>query len=147
MKRTAILITALALALSALTGCAKPEYTPASGDKTLSSLKCYVYYDPENPTRKTEVNLLSGTFNRERGLISYVFRLDGSIITEDKLSRCRIEATIPATAKLELTDEAGKGLGHGFEGMFDLRATTLFFVITAADGSEARYQLTCKISK
>ena len=93
-----------------------------------------------------ELNLLTGTFNKERGLISYTFPADERF-TPAAIQRCRIEATIPPTAVLELTDAGGTALGHGFEGFYDLRNKTLYFRITAADGTVKSYQLTCKYTQ
>lgn len=137
---------AAAVLLLGMASCQKLQYPVRSGDTSLSGLKCYVYYDTDQPLVRQELNLLSGTFNRERGFISYVFPSDDRF-TPAALQRCRIEATIPPTAVLTLTDAAGSPLGHGFEGFYDLRSATLYFQITAADGSVKSYQLTCKNAK
>lgn len=136
------LLAAVVLLLGGVS-CQKLQYPVRSGDTSLSGLKCFVYYDADQPFVRQELNLLSGTFNQERGLISYVFPSDDRF-TPAALRRCRIEATIPPTAVLTLTDAAGSPLGHGFEGFYDLSGTTLYFQITAADGSVKSYQLTCK---
>jgi hypothetical protein len=142
MERLLILA---AVMVTAMTSCQKLQFPDRSSDTSLSGLKCFVYYDAENPAARDELNLLSGTWNRERGLISYVFPAQDRY-SDSALQRCRIEATISPTSVLELTDAAGAGLGHGFEGFYDLRGTTLYFVIRAADGTAQTYQLTCKKS-
>lgn len=134
------------LLLAAAVSCQKLQFPVRSDDTTLSGLKCFIYYDAENPSVRQELNLLTGTFNRERGLISYTFPVDERF-TPAAMQRCRIEATIPPTAVLELTDAAGTGLGHGFKGFYDLRGTTLYFRITAADGTVKPYQVTCKYTQ
>ena len=141
MKKTILILLALTAPLAF--SCQKLQYPEWSSDNSLSGLKCFVYYDDANPSLKQELNLLSGTNNMERGLINYTFAADERF-SANALARCRIEATIAPTAVLELNDAAGNGLGHGFEGFYDLRGTTLYFSITAADGTAKQYQLTCK---
>ena len=141
MKKTTFLLAALTAVLAV--SCQQLQYPEWSSDTTLSGLKCFVYYDDGNPSVKQELNLLTGIYNKERGLISYTFAAN-TRFSADALTRCRIEATIPPTAVLELTDAAGEGLGHGFEGFYDLRDATLYFCITAANGDSKSYQLTCK---
>ena len=133
----------LAAAMLAALSCQKLQYPEPSSDKSLTALKCFIYYDPEQPALRQELDLLSGIWNKERHLISFVFPQDARF-TEASYSRCRIEATISPTAVLEMTDAAGKGLGHGFDGFYDLSDATLYFTITAADGSVDLYQLSCK---
>lgn len=139
MKKLTYILICAVLAFS----CQKLQYPAPSADNTLSGLKCFVYYDDAQPSAKQELDLLSGTYNKERGLISYTFTPDARF-SPDALTRCRIEATIAPTAVLELKDESGKKLGHGFEGFYDLSATTLYFCITAANGNAKDFQLTCK---
>ncbi|MBP3256984.1 MAG: hypothetical protein SPL17_06835 [Bacteroidales bacterium] len=140
MKRLIYIATILVVTA---VSCQKLQYPPRSSDCTLSGLKCFVYYDTSDPYARQELNLLSGTWNKERGLISFVFPSD-SRFTNEALMHCRIEATIPSSAVLELLDESGNGLGHGFDGFYDLRDTTLYFTIVAADGTTQSFQLTCK---
>lgn len=139
------ILTAMIL-LAPAVSCQKLQFPTRSDDTSLNGLKCFVYYDAEQPSVRQELNLLTGTFNRERGLISYVFPTDERF-TQEALQRCRIEATIPPTSVLELTDAGGTALGHGFEGFYDLRNKTLYFCITAADGTVKSYQLTCKYTQ
>lgn len=140
------LILLAAVLLVAAVSCQKLQYPERSSDTSLSALKCFVNYTSDTGAKKTqEVNLLSGKTNMERGLISYTFP-SGGIYNAENLSQCRMEATIPSTAVLEITDEAGEGTGHGFFGLFDLCNQTVYFRITAADGTVKRYQLTCKLS-
>jgi hypothetical protein len=139
-------ILAALLLLAAAASCQKLQFPVRSDDTSLIGLKCFVYYDPQNPSVRQELSLLMGTYNRERGLISYTFPADERF-TPAALQRCRIEATIPPTSVLELTDAGGNPLGHGFEGFYDLRGNTLYFRITAADGTVKPYQLTCKSSR
>lgn len=139
-------ILAAMILLAPALSCQKLQFPVRSDDTSLNGLKCFVYYDAEQPSVRQELNLLTGTFNRERGIISYTFPSDERF-TLAAIQRCRLEATIPPTAALELTDAAGSGLGHGFEGFYDLRNKTLYFRITAADGTVKSYQLTCKYSQ
>ena len=139
-------ILAAMILLAPALSCQKLQFPVRSDDTSLNGLKCFVYYDAEQPSVRQELNLLTGTFNRERGIISYTFPSDERF-TPAAIQRCRLEATIPPTAVLELTDAAGSGLGHGFEGFYDLRNKTLYFRITAADGTVKSYQLTCKYSQ
>lgn len=135
-----------AVVLLAAAACQQLQFPVRSEDTSLAGLKCFVYYDASQPALRQELNLLSGTVNSERGLISFTFPADERF-TPEALQRCRIEATIPPTAVLELTDAGGTPLGHGFEGFYDLRNKTLYFRITAASGAVKAYQLTCKFSQ
>lgn len=140
-----IMLLAAVLFVAAIS-CQELQYPEFSSDTSLSGLKCFVPYSDSLGNKKSqEVDLLSGKTNMERGLISFTFP-SGDIYSADNVSHCRIEATIPATAVLEVTDAFGEGTGHGFFGTFDLSGQTVYFMITAADGSSKSYQLTCKIS-
>ena len=135
-----------AVLCAAFVSCQELQYPELSSDTSLTALKCFVPYTDTNGNKLTqEVDLLSGKTNMERGIISYTFP-EGVIYTAENVSQCCLEATIPSTAVLELTDPFGEGTGHGLSGTFDLCGQTLYFKITAADGSYKPYQLTCKLS-
>lgn len=142
-------IKILFLALLAAVSCQKLDYPEADTSNTLSSLKCYVYYDTENLRNYETVDVLSGgTFNDQMGAITYTFPT-GERYTSETLKRCRLEATIPSTARLVETDAKGNEIGAGIGGMRDLSAakTTVYFKVVAADGSEKRYQAQFQFTK
>lgn len=142
-------IKILFLALLAAVSCQKLDYPEADTSNTLSSLKCYVYYDTENLRNYETVDVLSGgTFNDQMGAITYTFPT-GERYTSETLKRCRLEATIPSTARLVETDAKGNEIGAGIGGMRDLSAakTTIYFKVIAADGSEKRYQAQFQFTK
>lgn len=121
--------------------CAKPDYPTLDDSCSLDGLKCLVYYDSSNSALYESVDLLSGTYYPEKGLIGYTFK-QGEKINSETLTRCRIEAIIPSTARLELLDASGKSLGMGFSGFYDLGAATMWFKVVAANGDEKVFQLT-----
>ncbi len=142
-------IKILFLALLAAVSCQKLDYPEADTSNTLSSLKCYVYYDTENLRNYETVDVLSGgTFNDQMGAITYTFPT-GERYTSETLKRCRLEATIPSTARLVETDAKGNEIGAGIGGMRDLSAakTTVYFKVVAADGSEKKYQVQFQFNK
>lgn len=142
-------IRILFLALLAAVSCQKLDYPEADTSNTLSSLKCYVYYDTENLKLYETLDVLSGgTFNDQMGAITYTFPT-GERYTSETLKRCRLEATIPSTARLVETDAKGNEIGSGIGGMRDLSAakTTIYFKVIAADGSEKRYQAQFQFTK
>lgn len=142
-------IKILFLALLAAVSCQKLDYPEADTSNTLSSLKCYVYYDTENLRNYETVDVLSGgTFNDQMGAITYTFPT-GERYTSETLKRCRLEATIPSTARLVETDAKGNEIGAGIGGMRDLSAakTTIYFKVIAADGAEKRYQAQFQFTK
>lgn len=142
-------IKILFLALLAAVSCQKLDYPEADTSNTLSSLKCYVYYDTENLRNYETVDVLSGgTFNDQMGAITYTFPT-GERYTSETLKRCRLEATIPSTARLVETDAKGNEIGAGIGGMRDLSnsKTTIYFKVIAADGTEKRYQAQFQFTK
>lgn len=133
------------LAVLAAVSCQKLDYPEADSSNSLTSLKCFVYYDTENLKIYQELDVLSGTFNEAMGAINFQFPTDGSKHCDlESLKRCRLEATIPSTARLVETDASGNETGNGIGGMRDLSAarTTIYFKVVAADGTEKRYQVT-----
>lgn len=125
MKKTVLLVfTAMMLAVS----CAKPEVPKADTACELSALKVWVYGSDGTVVAK-DLDALSGMFDRESGAAMYRFP---SEITD--VSRCRLEASIPATASIEETDAAGVSLGHGIGGLRSLDNVTVYFRVKAADG-------------
>lgn len=137
----------MALTALILGSCAQIETPEQDANCTLSALKAYVCYDASDLSKREEVNLLSGMFVEDKGLISYTFPEDQTKFGADALTRCRIEATIPSTAVLELTDADGAGLGHGFDTFYDLSSATIYFKIVAANGDFNQYKLTTRRKK
>lgn len=136
------------LLLSAVVSCQKLDYPEADSSNALSSLKCFVYYDADNLRTYQELDVLSGSVNMQLGAISYTFP-EGERFTTETLKNCRLEATIPSTARLIETDATGKDLGTGIGGMRDFSAakTTIYFKVVAADGTEKRYQCQFQFNK
>lgn len=126
-------------------GCAKLDTPKLDSSCSLSTLKAYVYVDAEKLSASpTEVDLLSGMYIKEKGNASYTFPEDASKFNAQTLKRCRLEAAIPSTARLEMTDENGNGLGKGLEGFHDLYNQTFYFKVIAADGTFFQYKVSCK---
>lgn len=146
MKR---IITILFIAVLASVSCQKLDYPKADSSNALSTLKCYVYYDASNLKLYETIDILTGgSFNEQMGAIVYTFP-EGDRYTAETLKRCRLEATIPSTAKIEETDARGNSLGKGIGEWRDLSAgkTTIYFKVVAADGSEKKYQAQFQFNK
>ena len=142
-------IIILYLALLSVVSCQKLDYPEADTSNSLSSLKCYVYYDPANLRLYETLDILSGgTFNDQMGAITYTFPT-GERYTSETLKRCRLEVTIPSTARVVETDAKGNEIGSGIGGMRDLSnaKTTIYFKVIAADGTEKRYQAQFQFTK
>lgn len=142
-------IKILFLALLAVVSCQKLDYPEADTSNSLSSLKCYVYYDTANLRLYETLDILSGgTFNDQMGAITYTFPT-GERYTSETLKRCRLEVTIPSTARVVETDAKGNEIGSGIGGMRDLSnaKTTIYFKVIAADGTEKRYQAQFQYTK
>lgn len=137
----------LTFALLASVSCQKLDYPEPDTDNTISALKCLVYYDASDMGRKQELNVLEGTWNPELGAVSFTFPDEPEFYNDYSLTRCRLEAVIPATAIIEETDAAGNVLGTGLGGFRDLRNTTVYFAVTAADGSQKWYQASFRYTK
>jgi len=137
------------LAVLAAVSCQKLDYPKADTSNELASLKCYVYYDEENLKLYETIDVLSGgAFNEQMGAITYTFP-QGERYTSETLKRCRLEATVPSTARLVETDAQGNEKGNGIGGMRDFSAgrTTVYFKIVAADGTAKRYQAQFQFNK
>lgn len=146
MKR---IITILFLVLLAAVSCQKLDKPELDSTNTLNSLKCMVYYDAENLRVYEQIDVLgSGTVNHQMGAITYTFPA-GERFTGETLKRCRLEATIPSTARLVETDARGDEIGNGIGGMRDFSAgkTTVYFKVVAADGTEKKYQAQFQFNK
>ena len=123
-------------AVVAVVSCAKPEVPEGDSACTLGALKVWVY-DAEGTVVAKDLDALSGMFDKESGAAMYRFP---SGITD--VSRCRLEASIPATASIVETDAAGVSLGHGLGGMRSLDNVTVYFRVKAADGKNFKnYQV------
>lgn len=145
MKRYIYMIIMVCMAVLS---CQKLDYPEADSSNTISSLKCFVYYDSENLRSYQELDVLNGgTFNQQMGAVTYTFNHEKC--TSETLKNCRLEATIPSTAKLVETDAAGNETGSGIGGMRDLSAskTTVYFKVVAPDGSEKKYQVQFQFNK
>lgn len=142
-------IKILFLSLLTVVSCQKLDYPEADASNELSSLKCYVYYDSDNLKSYETIDVLAGgTFNEQMGAISYTFP-SGERYTSETLTRCRLEATIPSTARLVEVDAQGNELGAGIGGFrnFSAARTTIYFKVIAADGSEKKYQAQFQFNK
>lgn len=132
MKRLLI----LAIAAFALSACVQPEFPEGDSLCTLSALKVWVYDADYNVVAK-DLNALGGMYDAESGAGQYKFPAE---ITD--VSRCRLEASIPATASIVETDALWQSLGHGIGGLRDLNNVTVYFTVKAANGKDTKnYQL------
>ena len=108
-----------------------------------------VYYNTDNLRVYETIDVLnSGTFNQQMGAIAYTFP-QIERFTSETLKRCRLEATIPSTARLVEVDAMGNVISESIGGMRDLSAskTTIYFKIIAADGTEKKYQAQFQFNK
>lgn len=127
-----------------MAACVKPDERVHNPSTELSSLKAFVYYDESNLSRYEEVDLLSGMYISDKGVASYSFPSDPVKFNSNSLKKCRVEAVIPATAVLVLTDESGSEKSCGLEGWHDLYNSSLYFSVIADDGSVKRYKISCR---
>ncbi|MBO4465464.1 MAG: hypothetical protein J5748_02155 [Bacteroidales bacterium] len=132
MKRLII----LALTALALCSCVQPEFPEGDSSCTLSALKVCVYDADFNVVAK-DLNALGGMYDAESGAGQFKFPAE---ITD--VSRCRLEASIPAAASIVETDALWNSLGHGIGGLRDLNNVTVYFTVKAANGKDSKnYQL------
>ena len=136
------IILSLAAMAAALVSCQKLDYPEKDSETEINSFKCYVYYDLEDYSTYSEVDVLSGTYNETMGAIRYTFPDDPERYNDESLQRCRLELSVPSTAMVVETDASGEELGKGISGIRDLRSATVYFKVVAADGTEKRYQAT-----
>lgn len=133
MKRFILFAAFAALFLSS---CVQPEFPEGDSACTLSALKVWVY-DAEGNVLAKDLNALSGMYDAESGAGQYKFPSEIADV-----SRCRLEASIPATASIEETDAMWAPLGHGIGGMRNLENVTVYFTVKAANGKNTKnYQL------
>lgn len=133
MKRFILFAAFAALFLSS---CVQPEFPEGDSACTLSALKVWVY-DAEGNVLAKDLNALSGMYDAESGAGQYKFPSEIADV-----SRCRLEASIPATASIEETDAMWVPLGHGIGGMRNLENVTVYFTVKAANGKNTKnYQL------
>lgn len=140
MKKIFMALAAAILCAS----CAKPDERVLDNDCTLSTLKAFVYYDSEDVSKNEELDLLSGMYLPDKGSASFTFPEDELKYNSSTLQKCRLEATIPSTARLEMTDENGLGLGFGLEGWHDLYNRSIYFKVIAANGDVLQYKVSCR---
>ena len=132
MKRLLI----LALAAFVFGACVQPEFPEGDSNCTLSALKICVY-DADLNVVARDLNALGGMYDAESGAGQFKFPAE---ITD--ISRCRLEASIPATASIVETDALWQPLGHGIGGLRDLNNVTVYFTVRAANGKDTKkYQL------
>ena len=132
------------MALVALGSCVKPDERERDSDNELRSLKAYVYYDENNPQLYEEVDLLSGMYLADKGMASFTFPSDPLKYNSSTLSRCRIEASIPSSAVLVMTDENGESKDCGIGNWHNLFNTSLYFNIIADNGDVKKYKIVCR---
>ncbi len=132
---------ALIIATLSLIACIKPDERQRDSSTELSALKAYVYYDDANLSIYEEVDLLSGMYIEDKGLASYTFPDDKVKFNESTLKRCRLEAIIPATAKIVSTDENGKEKDYGLDGWHNLNNSTIYFNIVADNGGRKSFKI------
>lgn len=129
-------ILAIIFAAFALAACAQPEFPEGDSACTLSALKVWVY-DAEGNVLAKDLNALGGMYDAASGAGQYKFPAE---VTD--VSRCRLEASIPATASLVETDAMWVSLGHGIGGIRDLDNVTVYFTVKAANGKDSNnYQI------
>ena len=132
MKKIFILL----FAAFAFCSCVEPEFPEGDSACTLSALKIWVYDADYNVVAK-DLNALGGMYDAASGAGQYKFPAE---ITD--LSRCRLEASIPATASLVETDAMWVPLGHGIGGLRSLENVTVYFTVKAANGKDSNnYQI------
>lgn len=145
MKSRLIHFAILCAALLATVSCQKLDEPVPDTACTLNALKCYVYTDTEDWNKSVELDALSGTYDAKRGIISYTFPDDATLYNQQTLSRCRLEASIPATARLVEVDAMGQELDQGIGGMRNLYNKTIYFKVIAANGDTMSYQASFKV--
>ena len=132
MKRFII----LAFAALVLGSCVEPEFPEGDSACTLNALKVYVY-DADLKVVEKDLNALSGMYDAESGAGMYKFP---STVTD--ASRCRLEASVPATASIVETDALWNPLGNGVGGLRNLDNVTVYFTVKAANGKDSKnYQI------
>ncbi|MGM9788287.1 MAG: hypothetical protein ACI3ZF_05225 [Candidatus Cryptobacteroides sp.] len=132
------------MSLVALISCVKPDERERDSANELRSLKAYVYYDQQNLNLYEEVDLLSGVYLEDKGLASYTFPSDEEKFNSFSLSRCRLEASIPSTAVLRMTDENGVEKNCGIGAWHNLFNTSLYFNIVADNGDVRKFKMVCR---
>lgn len=151
MKRIIRFLSVAVILLVALASCEKEVKPELSSDKTINALKCYVYYDLASWSVKQELDVLSGTYSQEKGAIVYTFPDEPDKYNASTLARCRLEVSIPATARVVELGADGSVIGEGLGGLRSLAGTssgkTVWFRVIAADGSEKNYQATFKLKQ
>lgn len=133
MKRFILFALFAALALSS---CVEPEFPEGDSACTLSALKIWVY-DAEGEVVAKDLNALGGMYDAASGAGQFKFPAEIADV-----SRCRLEASIPATATIVETDAMWVPLGHGIGGMRSLDNVTVYFTVKAANGKDSNnYQI------
>lgn len=147
MKSRLFHFAIICAALFATAACQKLDEPVPDSACTINALKCYVYTQADNWNQSQELDVLSGTYDAERGIISFTFPADPTLYNRETLSRCRLEASIPATARLVEIDAMGMELDQGIGGMRNLYNTTIYFEVIAANGQTMKYQATFKVQQ
>lgn len=136
-------IIAMIFLAVALCACVKPDVREHDSSTALRALKAFVYTDENDLSVYEEFDLLSGMYLEEQGLATYTFPKDAAC-NASTLSRCRLEATVPNTASLEMLSENGHSLGKGLEGWHNLYNTTIYFKVVADSGDIKNFSITCR---
>lgn len=140
MKRY-MFIAVLAMMLCA---CVKPDEREKDASCELRSLKAYVYYDVEDFSKYREVDLLSGMYIEDQGIATFTFPDEAEVFNQNTLGRCRVEATVPSTAKVVMADESGNSKNYGIGGWHDLYNASIYFNIIADNGVIKNFQIICR---
>lgn len=135
-----VLINALMVFLA----CGKIDERELNSDCELSALKAYVYYKEGDLSVYEEVDLLSGMYLPEKGAASFTFPNDEEKFNANSLKKCRLEATIPSTARVVLSDENGNETNCGIEGWHNLYNSSIYFNVVADSGEVKKYKVNCR---
>ncbi len=145
MKTRQSILIAAALLIASACSCQKLDTIELDSSNTINGLKCYVYYNLDDWTTKVELDALSGTYNADKGAISYTFPDDADKYNTQTLSRCRLEVSIPSTASVIEVDALGDKIADSIGGLRNLCNKTVYFKVIAANGDERSYQATFKL--
>lgn len=143
MKKYLIQFIQPLVALLLFASCLQTDEHIMSAENSISGLKCFVYYDSNDLTKKQEIDLLS-VVNQATGNGTYTFPSD-PMYTSATLTRCRLEVTIPTTATLVETDYDGNKISSSIGGQRSLYKTTVAFKVRAATGQEKLYRIQFRV--
>lgn len=124
-----------------LTGCRNLVMPKDDSACDLSALTVYVYYDESNMALYNSFDVLSGNLDAQTGEGTFFFPRDPALYNATTLSRCRLEAVIPATASLKAYDEEGNPVPGGLGGIWDLANHSVGIDVVAANGDSKHYEI------